>query len=117
MVVIRDRAHQQVVQVDASLSNAAPQTPLGACAWVAQAAHRIEACLQRSKSAAGLAADEGRPWMGWQQQQLLSFLATWFLVRKTQRGKTMAPGDDLTPDAPRHRDDRARGMAVWDDVA
>jgi hypothetical protein len=51
----RDRDHQQVVQVDFSLSNAAPGTPLGQLARVAKAAHRLEACLQRSKSEAGLA--------------------------------------------------------------
>ena len=49
----RDRDQQQVVKVDDSLSNAAPETPLGACARVTNAAHRIAACLQRSKSEAG----------------------------------------------------------------
>ena len=113
----RDRDQEQVVQVDYSLSHAAPETPLGACARVAQAEHRIEACLQRSKSAAGLADDEGRHWTGWQQHPTLSLLATWFLVRETQRGKKMAPCDHLTPDAPRHCDDLARGISVWDEVA
>jgi SRSO17 transposase len=120
MVVViryRDRDNQQVIKVDYSLSNAVPETPLWECARVAKAAHRIEACLQRSKSEAGLADDEVRNWTGWQQHQTLSLLATWFLVRETQRGKKMDPGHDLTPDSPRHRDDRARGMAVWDDVA
>ena len=51
----RDRDNQQVVQVDYYLSNAVPETPLGACARVANAEHRIEECLQRSKSEAGLA--------------------------------------------------------------
>jgi hypothetical protein len=49
----RDRDNQQVVQVDCSLSNAAPETPLWQLARVAKAEHRIEACLQRSTSAAG----------------------------------------------------------------
>jgi hypothetical protein len=55
LVVIRsrDRDNQQVVQVDYYLSNAAPETPQGALARVAKAAHRIEACIQRSKSEAG----------------------------------------------------------------
>src|SRR4030095_5958326 len=48
-----DRDNQQVVQVDCSLSNAAPETPLWQLARVAKAEHRIEACLQRSTSAAG----------------------------------------------------------------
>jgi DDE superfamily endonuclease len=56
----RDRDQQQGVQVEDALSNAVPETPLGACARVAKAAQRIEACLQRSKSATGLADDEGR---------------------------------------------------------
>jgi SRSO17 transposase len=99
------------------LSNAAPETPQGALARVAKAAHRIEACLQRSKSEAGLADDEVRHWTGWQHHQTLSFLATWFLERETQRGKTMDPCDDLTADSSRHRDDPARGISVRHDVA
>ena len=51
----RDRDQAQVVKVDYSLSNAAPETPLGECAQVAKAEHRMEECLQRSKSEAGLA--------------------------------------------------------------
>ena len=69
----RDRDQAQVVQGDDDLSTAAPETPLGACARVAKAAQRIEACLQRSQSAAGLADDEGRHGTGWQQHQTLSF--------------------------------------------
>src|SRR6266849_7069644 len=81
----RDRDQAQVVQVDSSLSNAAPETPLGAFARVATAEHRMEACLQRSKSEAGLADYEGRHWPGWQHHQTLSVLATWFLGRETDR--------------------------------
>ena len=119
LVVIRDRDrdNQQVVKVDYSLSNAAPETPLEECARVAKAAHRIEACLQRSKSEAGLADYEVRNWTGWQQHQTLSLLATWFLVRETQRGKKMDPCDHLTPDSSGHCHDLARGVSVWDDVA
>ena len=93
LVVIRDRDRDQaqVVQVEYSLSNAPPETPLGACARVAKAAHRVEACLQRSKREAGLADYEGRHGTGWQQQHTLSFLATWFLVRETARGKNHGP--------------------------
>jgi hypothetical protein len=55
LVVLRYRArdHQQVVKVDVYLSNAAPETPLGQCARVAQAAQRIEEGLQRSQNEAG----------------------------------------------------------------
>ena len=119
LVVIRyrDRDQAQVVKVDDSLSNAAPETPLGACARVAKAAQRMEACLQRSKSEAGLADEEGRHWPGWQQHQTLSFLATWFLVRETARGKKMDTCHDVTADSPRHRGALTRGVSVWDDVA
>ena len=113
----RDRDQQAVVKVDYSLSNAVPETPLWEFARVAKAEHRIEACLQRSKSEAGLADYEGRHWTGWQQQQTLAFLATWFLVRETERGKKMDPCDDLTTDSPGHRHDLARGVSVRHDVA
>jgi SRSO17 transposase len=108
----RDRDHQQGVQVDYSLSNAAPETPLWQFARVAKAAHRIEDCRQRSKSEAGLADYEVRKWTGWQQHQTLSLLATWFLVQETERGKKMDASDDVTPDSPRHRGDFARGLSV-----
>ena len=91
----RDRDNQQVVKGDYSLSNAASETPLEACARVAKAAHRIEEGLQRSKSEAGVADYEVRHWTGWQQHQTLSFLATWFLVRETQRGKKWTPAIPL----------------------
>ena len=87
----RDRDQAQVVKVDYYLSNAAPETPLGEFARVAKAEHRIEECLQRSKSEAGLADYEVRNWTGWQHHQTLSFLATWFLVRETERGKKWTP--------------------------
>jgi SRSO17 transposase len=108
----RDRDHQQVVKVDYDLSNAAPEPPLGQCARVAKAEHRIEDCIQRSKSEAGLADYEVRHGTGWQQHQTLSLLATWFLVQETERGKKKDASDDVTPDSPRHRGDLARGLSV-----
>jgi len=113
----RDRDQDQVVQVDYSLSNAVPETPLGELARVAKAEHRIEAGLQRSKSEAGLADYEVRHWTGWQQHPTLSLLATWFLVRETDRGKKMAPCSHLPADSSGHCPDLARGVSVWDDVA
>ena len=113
----RDRDQQEVVKVDYYLSNAAPETPLWELARVATAAHRIEECLQRSKSEAGLVDDEGRHRTGWQQHQTLSFLAVWFLVQETEWEKKMAPCDDLTTDSPGHRHDLARGVSVRHDVA
>jgi hypothetical protein len=57
LIVIRykDRDDQQVVKTDYYLSNAAPETSLVEFARVAQTEHRIEECLQRAKSEAGLA--------------------------------------------------------------
>ena len=107
MVVVmryRDRDQQAVVKVDYYLSNAVPETPLWEFARVAKAEHRIEECIQRSKSEAGLADYEVRNWTGWQHHQTLSLLATWFLVRETARGKKMDPCDDLTAAAPGYRD-------------
>src|SRR6266851_1665725 len=119
LVVIRyrDRDQEQVVKVDYYLSNVVPQTQLAELARVAKAEHRIEECIQRSKSEAGLADYEVRNWTGWQHHQTLSFLATWFLVQETERGKKMDACDDVTPDSPRHRDDLARGVSVRHDVA
>jgi len=101
----RDRDNQQVVKVDFYLSNAAPGTPLWQLARVAKAEHRIEECLQRSKSEAGLADYEVRNWMGWHHHQTLSLLATWFLVTETLRGKKMDTSDDGTADTHGHRGD------------
>jgi hypothetical protein len=119
LVVIRDRDRdqQKVVQVDSYLSKAVPEAPLWEFARGAKAEHRIEECLQRSKSEAGLADDEVRHWRGWQQQQTLSFLATWFLGRETARGKKLDSCDHLTADSPRHRQDLARGIAMWPEAA
>ena len=84
---------------------------------MAKAAHRIEECLQRSKSEAGLADYEVRHWTGWQHHQTLSVLATWFLDRETQRGKKMDPSDHITADSPGHCDDSARGVSAEHEVA
>ena len=120
MVVVvryRDRDNQQVVKVDYYLSNAAPETSLVECARVAKAEHRIEECLQRRKSEAGLTDYEVRNWTGWQHHQTLSLLATWFLERETHRGKKMDTSDHLTADSSGHRDNLERGVSVRDDVA
>ena len=60
--VLRSRARAQaaVVPVADARSQTVPEPALEECARVAQAAHRIEACRQRSTSAAGWAAEEGR---------------------------------------------------------
>lgn len=91
LVVIRyrDRDEQRVVKTDYYLSNASPETPLAEFARVAKAEHRIEECIQRAKSEAGLADYEVRNWKGWHHHQVLSLIATWFLVTEARRGKKM----------------------------
>jgi SRSO17 transposase len=113
----RDRDQDQVVKVDYYLSNADPETSLEELARVAKAEHRIEECLQRSKSEAGLADYEVRNWSGWQHHQTLSLLATWFLVRETERGKKMDPCDHRPTDSSGHCRDLVRDLSVWDEGA
>ena len=91
LVVIRyrDRDNRRVVKTDYYLSNASADVELAEFARVAKAEHRIEECIQRAKSEAGLADYEVRHWKGWHHHQTLSLLATWFLVREARRGKKM----------------------------
>jgi len=105
------------VHVDFDLSNGTAQTSLAPFARVAKAAHRIAECLQRSKSEAGLADDEVRPWTGWHHHQTLSLMATWFFVTETRRGKKMDTGHDVTSNAGRHRLDPVHGIPVRHDVS
>jgi SRSO17 transposase len=119
MVVVmrsRDRDNQQVVQVAEYLSNAEPETPLWEFARVAQAAHRMEECLQRRKREAGLADDEVRHWTGWHHHQTLSLLATWLLVTEPQRGKKMDASDDVTAETDGHRGDLVQRVSVRNDI-
>jgi SRSO17 transposase len=106
LVVIRRKDRDtNVVKTDYYLSNAEPETELKKFARVADAEHRIEECLQRSKSEAGLADYEVRNWTGWHHHQTLSLIATWFLVTETKRGKKIDTRHDATADTRRHRVD------------
>ena len=89
LVVIRDRDRDNdaVTKTDYHRSNALPETTLAEFARAAQAEHRIEECLQRAKSKAGLADDEVRHGRGWHHHQTPSLIATWFLVTESRRGK------------------------------
>jgi SRSO17 transposase len=95
LVVIRyrDRDDQRVIKTDYYLSNASHQTRLAEFARVAKAEHRIEESIQRAKSEAGLADYEVRNWKGWHHHQVLSLIATWFLVTEARRGKKMDTGN------------------------
>lgn len=111
LFVTRQRTADGTWKYDYHLSNAAPETPLAELARVANAEHRIEHCLQRGKSEAGLADYQTRRWEGWHHHQTLSFIAAWFLVQETRRGKkgdagldgaagARSPGADPAPRQP-----------------
>jgi len=104
LVVIRyrDRDDGQVIKTDYYLSNASPQTQLAEFARVAKAEHRIEECIQRAKSEAGLADYEVRNWKGWHHHQILSLIATWFLITEARRGKKMDTSDHRSANPRRH---------------
>jgi SRSO17 transposase len=87
LVVLRECQHDKTMKHDYYLSNASPETPLKEFARVAKAEHRIEECLERAKSDAGLAQYQVRNWLGWHHHQTLSLLAAWFLTQEERRGK------------------------------
>jgi hypothetical protein len=93
LVVIRFRDRdKRILQTDYYLSNASADTEKAEFARVAKAEHRVEECIQRAKSEAGLADYEVRNWKGWHHHQILSLIATWFLVCEARRGKKMDTG-------------------------
>jgi SRSO17 transposase len=94
LVVTRTIDESGDTKIDYYLSSALPETPLEEFVRVAKAEHRVEECLQRAKSEAGLADYEVRTWTGWHHHQALSLIATWFLVQESQRGKKTYAGDD-----------------------
>jgi SRSO17 transposase len=109
LVVIRYRARdERIIKTDYYLSNADPATSLESFCRVAKAEHRIEQCLQRAKSEAGLADYEVRNWLGWHHHQTLSLIATWFLTVETRRAEKKGAGDDPASTALRHRLDPPR---------
>ena len=95
LVVIRykDRDDRRVVKTDYYLCNGTPEIELAQFVRAAKAEHRIEECIQRSKSEVGLADYEVRTWRGWHHHQTLSLIATWFLVTEARRGKKIHTGD------------------------
>ena len=99
----RERDTRRVVQTDYYLSNANPDTSKAEFARAAKAEHRFEECIQRAKSEAGLADYEVRNWKGWHHHQILSLIATWFLVSEARRGKKMDTGDHGSTDPRRHQ--------------
>ena len=94
LVAVRERQSDGSWKRDYLLSNAAAQTPLAELARVHLAEHRIEECIRRGKSEAGLADYEVRHWLGWQHHQALALIAAWFLVRETRREKKSGAAND-----------------------
>ena len=103
LVVIRSRDEGGKLKHDYHLSNATPETERKEFARVAKAEHRIEECIQRGKSEAGLGDYQVRSWPGWYHHQTLSLITAWFLVAETRRGKKVDPGNDGSSDSRRHR--------------
>jgi len=94
LVVIRYVDDEGVRKIDYYLSDAPAETPLREFARVSKAAHRIEECIKRCKSEAGLADYEVRHWKGWHHHQILSLLACWFLIIESRQGKKTDSGPD-----------------------
>jgi len=94
LVAFRERQSDGTWKHDYLLSNAELATPLAEFARVFKAQHRIEECLRRAKSEAGLGDYQVRTWEGWHHHQTLSLIATWFLTRETRRGKNPDPSVD-----------------------
>jgi SRSO17 transposase len=92
LVVLREAQDDGTTKHDYYLSNASPDITLSEFARVAKAEHRIEECLERAKSDAGLGQYQVRNWIGWHHHQTLSLLAAWFLTQEDQRGKKIHTG-------------------------
>jgi SRSO17 transposase len=86
LVAFREVQGDGSIKHDYALSNAPAETSKAEFARVLCAEHRIEECLKRAKSEAGLADYEVRTWEGWHHHQTLSLLASWFLTREKMLG-------------------------------
>jgi SRSO17 transposase len=103
LVVFREQQGDGTWKHDYLLSDALVSATLEEFARAYKAEHRVEECIKRAKSEAGLADYQVRTWKGWHHHQALSLLATWFLVEETRRGKNTDPRSD---GAGRAADDR-----------
>jgi SRSO17 transposase len=112
LVIVRSLDEEGATKYDFYLSNAPHHTPLKEFARVALAAHRVEEAIKRSKSQAGLSHYEVRNWRGWHHHQVLSLIATWFLVRESHRGKKILAGDYCPADPRRHRHAPAHSLPL-----
>ena len=112
LVVIRSLDEQKQVKTDYHLSNAPPETPLAEFARVANAEHRIEECIKRGKSEAGMAQYQARNWLGWHHHITLCLIAVWFLLCEARRGKKMDASDYRDASSPTLRADPARCLPL-----
>ena len=90
LVVIRGTDESGATRHDYYLSSAPAETRPGVLARVAVARHRVEHCLQRGKSEAGLADYQVRTWAGWHHHQALSLIAT--QRSRVARSRSIATG-------------------------
>jgi len=112
LVILRCLDEQGATKYDFYFSNAPRNTPVKEFARVALAAHRIEEAIKRGKSEAGLSHYEVRNWRGWHHHQVLSLIATWFIMCESHRGKKIDSSDHLASNSRWHRDAAACGLPV-----
>ena len=112
LVVIRSLDEEGVTKYDFYVSDASRETSRKEFARVALAAHRVEEAIKRGKGEAGLSHYEVRHWRGWHHHQVLSLIATWFLVRESHRGKKMDTGNDRPTDSRWDRHASESGLPV-----
>ena len=112
LVVIRCLDECGVTKIDYYLSNAPPATARRELARVAKAEHRIEDCIKRGKSEAGLADYEVQKWAGWHHHQVLSLIAAWFLIEEAREGKKNYAGPDGAASSPSAVEPAVRSGAV-----
>jgi len=112
LVIVRCLDENGATKYDYYLSNAPRPTPAKEFARVALAAHRVEEAIKRGKSQAGLSHYEVRNWRGWHHHQVLSLVATWFLVVESHRGKKMDTSHYGSTNSRWHRHDAASRLPV-----
>lgn len=102
LVAFREVQGNGSVKHDYGLSNASVETSSAEFARVLCAEHRIEECLKRAKSEAGMADYEVRTWEGWHHHLALALLASWFLTEEKIRGgkKIAEPQRTASPSHP-----------------